>query len=213
MTAASASASAGDAAAGVVGSGGVPAGPVSASDLLPGALVLGGVWPEFGEALLGQHAEPDQRRGGVILAEIGAHAVDAAVVHEVGFLEAALAGDDVVGRHEHIAGAVGEGLRVRRRLLVGEHRRPSEQRETDHRSDQQHPFQDVADGIDRRFGQLLVLHVRLPCLDRPLIVGLSRGCLPWTSSHAVGQIRANDDGSRTILQYFRSVKRVPRLPF
>ena len=98
VTAASASASAGDAAAGVVGSGGVPAGPVSASDLLPGALVFGGVCAGVGEALLGQHAEPDQGRGGIILAEIGPHAVDAAVIHEVGFLEAALAGDDVVGR-------------------------------------------------------------------------------------------------------------------
>ena len=86
-----------------MGSGGVPAGPVVASDLLPGALVSGGVAPELGEALFGEHAEPDQRRGGIILAEIGSHAVDAAVIHEVGFLEAAFAGRDIVGRHDHVS--------------------------------------------------------------------------------------------------------------
>ena len=148
MTAASASASAGDAAAGVVGSGGVPAGPVVASDLLPGALVPGGVAAGVGEALLGEHPEPDQGRGGIILPEIGPHAVDAAVVHQVGFLEAALAGDDVVRGHDHVARAIGEGLRMRRRLLVGEHGRPAEQGETEHRDNQQHPFENVADRVD-----------------------------------------------------------------
>jgi hypothetical protein len=47
VIAASDSASAGDAAGGVVGSGGVPAGPVVAIDLLPGALVPGGVLAEL----------------------------------------------------------------------------------------------------------------------------------------------------------------------
>ena len=56
-----------------------------------------------GEALLGEHPQANERRSGVILAEIGPHAVDAAVIHEIGFLEAALAGDDVVGGHDHIA--------------------------------------------------------------------------------------------------------------
>ena len=53
-----------------------------------------------GDIVLRQRAEPHQGRGGVILAIIGAHAVEAAVIHQVGFLEAALAGHDVGGGHE-----------------------------------------------------------------------------------------------------------------
>ena len=162
VAAASASASAGDAAAGVVGSGGVPAGPVVGERLVARRLGSGWRGAGVGEALLGQHAEPDERRGGVILPEIGPHAVDAAVVHQVGFLEAALAGRDIVGGHDHIAGAIRKGLRMRRRLLVGEHRRPAQQREANYRGDQQYPFQDVADWIDRRTGKVLCGHVRLP---------------------------------------------------
>ena len=150
MATASASASAGDAAAGVVGSGGVPAGPSGRQRFVAGRRGARRSGGGVGEALLGEHAQPDERRGGIILAEIGAHAVDAAVVHQVGFLEAALAGDDVVRRHDHVARAIGEGLRMRRRLLVGEDRRPAEEAETDDRDDQQYPFEDVADRIDRR---------------------------------------------------------------
>ena len=94
-----------------------------------------------------------KRRGGVILAEIGAHPVDAAVVHEVGFLKAALASDDIVPGHDDVAGAICESLRLWRSFFVSENCCPAEQRKTDHRDDQQDPFKDVADRIDGWLGE------------------------------------------------------------
>ena len=52
-----------------------------------------------------KHPEANERRSGIIFPEIGAHSVDAAVIHQIGFLKAALARDDVVGGHDHIARA------------------------------------------------------------------------------------------------------------
>ena len=147
VSAASDSASAGEAAGGVVGYRRRSRRAGGRERLVAGRFRAWRRCRRICERLLRQHAEAHQRRGGVILPEVRAHPVDAAVVHQVGFLEAALARDDVVGGHDHIAGAIGEGLRLRRRLLVGEHGRPAQQAEADDRDDQQYPFQDVADRI------------------------------------------------------------------
>ena len=79
--------------------------------------------------VLGQRGQAHQRPGGVVLAVIGPHAVQAAVVHQVGFLKSALASDDVVARHQRRAARGDEAFRLRRRTFVGEHRRPREQSE------------------------------------------------------------------------------------
>jgi len=110
------------------------------------------------DILAGHRAQLVERRGGVILAEIGPHAVDAAVVHQVGFLEAALAGDDVVGGHDQRSRPVSEALRLRWRFFIGEDRRPGEEREADDGNGEQDPFQDVADAVDRRLAKVAVLH-------------------------------------------------------
>ncbi len=96
-----------------------------------------------GEVRLGQLGEPDQIGGGVILAEIRAHAVEAAVIHQVGLLKPGLAGDDVGARHQRRAVGRDQLLGNRRRRLVGELRRPAEQGEGRHRDRQQQPFQNV----------------------------------------------------------------------
>ena len=98
-----------------------------------------------------RRAQPHQRRGGVVLAVVGAHAVEAAVIHQVGFLEAALAGDDVVVGHEHRAVRAHEAIGLRRGEAVGRRRRPGQQREGENGDGEQHPFEHVADGVlDRR---------------------------------------------------------------
>ena len=145
--------------------------------------------------MLGQHSEPDEGRGGVILAEIGAHPVDAAVVHQVGFLEAALAGDDVVGGHDDVAAAVGERLRVRRSLLVGQDRRPAEQGEAEDGRDQQHPFEDVADGVDRSCGKIPVLHACLPVFGQ--VSGRSAHTKAAIAATAIPKQRMRNGRSRT----------------
>ena len=91
----------------------------------------------LGDVVLGQRGEAHQMRGGVVLAEIGAHAVEAAVIHQVGFLKAGLAGDDVVGGHQDCAAGTDEAVGLRRRAFVGQHRRPGEQREADDGDNQQ----------------------------------------------------------------------------
>ena len=69
----------------------------------------------LGDVLFGQRREPDEVGGRVILPEIRPHAVEAAVIHEIGFLKAGLAGLDVGSRHEERAvgrdETVGKGRR------------------------------------------------------------------------------------------------------
>ena len=80
--------------------------------------------------VLGQRGEAHEIGGGIILPKIRPHAIEAAVIHEIGFLETGLARLDVGGGHEEraIGGdkAVGKG----RRLLVGKDGRPTEYRES-----------------------------------------------------------------------------------
>ena len=117
----------------------------------------------LGEILLGQLGQAHQREGGVVLAEIGAHAVQAPVIHQVGFLETGLAGDDVVGRHQRRAAGRDEPVGLRRGALVGQHRRPGEQRKTADGHREQYPFEDVADRIflDPRTDRRAAIH-RVP---------------------------------------------------
>ncbi len=62
-----------------------------------------------------------------------------------------VAGDDVVVRHQHGPVRGDETVWLRRRGMVGFHCRPGEQTERGDGDDQQHPFENVADGIfDRR---------------------------------------------------------------
>jgi hypothetical protein len=51
------------------------------------------------DVVLGELSETRQRESGVVLAEIRAHPIEAAIVHQIGFLEAGLADEDVVGGH------------------------------------------------------------------------------------------------------------------
>ena len=53
------------------------------------------------DARLGQSGKPDQGPGGVVLSIVGAHAVQAAVIHQVGPLKAGLARKDAIGGHQH----------------------------------------------------------------------------------------------------------------
>ena len=64
--------------------------------------------PEAGlrKIFLGQRGQAHQRERRVVLTEIGAHAVEAPVIHQVGFLKTGLAGDDVVVGHDRRAAGV-----------------------------------------------------------------------------------------------------------
>ena len=53
----------------------------------------------FGDIRLGQLCDADEVVGSVILSEVGAHAINAAVIHQVGFLESGLASDHILGCH------------------------------------------------------------------------------------------------------------------
>ena len=64
--------------------------------------------PETGlrEIFLGQRGQAHQRESRIVLAEIGAHAIQAPVIHQIGFLKTGLAGDDVVVGHDRCAAGV-----------------------------------------------------------------------------------------------------------
>ncbi len=139
-----------------------------------------------GDIVLRLRAQPHQSRGGVILAIVGAHAVEAAIVHQVGFLETALARYDVVVSHEHRTVGAHEAGGLRWCQAVRRRRRPGEQREGDNGDDQQHPFEHIADGIfDRRIdafgGQRHSFHlpfsVRFGLLLKPVWSDVSVGCV------------------------------------
>ena len=104
----------------------------------------------LGKLFFGQRGQAHQCEGGVVLAEIGAHAIEAPVIHQVGFLKTGLAGDDVVAGHQRRAAGGDEAVRLRRRPFVGQHRRPGEQRETADGHGEQDPFEDVADRVFQR---------------------------------------------------------------
>ncbi len=118
-----------------------------------GSLLVGGELVErpaelhLGDARLGQSGEADQRPGGIVLAEIGPHAVEASVVHQVGLLEAGLAGEDVVGRHQQPTAGADEAFRLRRRPFVGDGGGPDHQCECDHCDREQDPLEHIADRV------------------------------------------------------------------
>ena len=99
------------------------------------------------DIVFGQSGEPDQSLRGVILPEIRPHAVEAAVIHQVGLLKTGLASLDVGSGHQVSALGSDEPIGERRRRLVGQHGRPAEEAESHDRHGQQQPFQDIADRI------------------------------------------------------------------
>ena len=104
----------------------------------------------LGELLLGQFRKPHQRKGGVVLPEIGAHPVKAPVIHQVCFLETGLSGDDILGGHQGGTTGRDEPVGLGGGPVVGQHRRPCKERKASDRDGEQYPFQDVADPVSQR---------------------------------------------------------------
>jgi hypothetical protein len=101
----------------------------------------------LGKVVLGQGGEAHKIGGRVILPEIRPHAVEAAVIHQVGFLEAGLPDLDVGRRHQNRAIAGNKPVGKGRSGLVGEVCRPAEDPETPDGNYQQDPFEHVAHRI------------------------------------------------------------------
>ena len=106
----------------------------------------------LGKLLFGQLGEAHQGEGGVVLPEIGAHAIEAPVIHQVGFLETSLTGDNVVGGHQGRSAGRDEPVGLRGCPLVGQDGRPGEESKTADRHREQYPFEDVADRVFQRAG-------------------------------------------------------------
>jgi hypothetical protein len=104
------------------------------------------------DVVLGENGETREVGGRVILSEIRPHAVEAAVIHQIGFLKARLAGLNIGRGHQNRTARRDEAIGKRGRRFVGQLGRPAEDRETDNGNDEQDPFEDVAHGI---FGWLI----------------------------------------------------------
>jgi hypothetical protein len=100
-----------------------------------------------GDVAFGHLAEAEEVFGGIILAEIRAHAVEAAVIHQIGALERGLAALDVLRRHRGGAVRGKEAVRLRRRPAVGHVGRPTEKGKGENGDGQQDPFENVADPV------------------------------------------------------------------
>ena len=86
-------------------------------------------------------------RGRIILTIIGAHAVQAPVIHQIGFLEASLARNDIRALNKHAAVGRDELLRLRGRALIGYFRRPDQKCRSQKSGREKNPFQDGTDRI------------------------------------------------------------------
>ena len=121
----------------------------------------------LGETLLDQPGQTDQRPGGVVLAVVRAHPVQAAVIHQIGLLKSGLAGDDILVRHQQRTVRTDEAIRLWRGTFVGEDGRPREQGETHDRDGKQNPFEHIADAINgdwaERIGRLAHCCCPLSC--------------------------------------------------
>ena len=83
----------------------------------------------------------------VILPEIRPHAVEAAVIHQIGFLKPRLAGLDIGCCHQNSAAGGNEPVRKGWRRFVSQLGGPAENGEGHDADDQQDPFEDVAHGV------------------------------------------------------------------
>jgi hypothetical protein len=93
------------------------------------------------EVIGGDFAETQQIFGGVVFAEIRSHAVDAAVIHQVGTLKRRFAVRDILRRHDERAVRGRESIRLRGRRPIRDKRRPGEKRKSNDRNAEKRPFQ------------------------------------------------------------------------
>ncbi len=89
---------------------------------------------------LDQSRKPDKCPCRIVLAVVRPHAVQAAEIHQIRFLESGLARQDVVRRHQQGATGVHEAFRLRWSTFVGEESGPAQQSECDHCDSQQDPL-------------------------------------------------------------------------
>jgi len=121
---------------------------------------------------------------GIVLAEIGTHAVNAAVIHQIGFLEARLARDDILAGHEDGARSAHKAVWKWWRALVSKLGRPGKRRKARDSDNQQDPFENIADriGYPRRTIRRLCAHLPLlrmvPTFPLPLGDGPSMPTIP-----------------------------------
>jgi hypothetical protein len=99
------------------------------------------------DIVLRECREAHEIGGCVILTEIRAHSVQAAVIHEVGLLKPRLAGLYVARGHEDRTIARDEALGKGRRRFIGKLDGPGENGKGHNANAQQDPFQHVADRI------------------------------------------------------------------
>ena len=114
------------------------------------------------DVAFGQCAEPDEILRGVVRTEIGSHAIETSVIHEIGFLKARFARLNILRRHQKPAVVGDEPIREGRRLPVCDAGRPGKNPKRCNGDKEQDPFQDVADGINRMIGDWFHPHGDLP---------------------------------------------------
>src|SRR5262249_39302353 len=71
----------------------------------------------------------------------------APIVHQIGLLKPAFAGDDIAPRHHCRAAWRNKAVRLRGCTVVGDHGRPRDQSEANDRDDEENPFENVADWV------------------------------------------------------------------
>jgi hypothetical protein len=100
-----------------------------------------------GEIIFDQACQANEGPSRIVLSEVRAHAIEAAVVHQVGLLEPGLASDDVLIRGEDRARIGHENRRLWRSTIICEDSRPGEQHKTYDGNSKQNPLQHVANSI------------------------------------------------------------------
>ena len=100
------------------------------------------------EVVFDEASQTNECPGRIVLPVIGAHAIQAPIVHQVGPLESGLAGNDIGIQHHYRTGRGHKPLRLRRCTIIREDRGPGEDGKTNDRDTKQDPFEHIADRID-----------------------------------------------------------------
>jgi len=101
----------------------------------------------LGDIVLSEGREANQVGRRIVLPEIRPHSVEAAVIHQIGFLKPRLAVLNARRRHQDSAAGCDEAVGEGRRGLVSQNGGPAQNRKRADGDGQQDPFEHVADGI------------------------------------------------------------------